>query len=91
MPRRTLTVAALAALLLPFWLRADDAPAEPLLERVRTEFADILKAGTFEVSGPLPAESNDVQLADLARLRFRFDRHSMGRLRMLIDLINREG
>jgi uncharacterized protein (TIGR03067 family) len=28
MPRRTLTAAALAALLLPLWLRADDAPAE---------------------------------------------------------------
>ena len=72
-------------------LRLQKPPAEALLERIRTEFADILKAGTFEVSGPLPAESNDVQLADLARLRFRFDRHSMGRLRMLIDLINREG
>ena len=36
-------------------------------------------------------ESQLTQLANLARLRFRFDRHSMGRLRLLIDLINREG
>jgi uncharacterized protein (TIGR00730 family) len=72
-------------------LRLQKAPAPALLERMRTEFADIVKAGTFEVSGPLPAEASDAQLANLARLRFRFDRHSMGRLRLLIDLINREG
>ena len=34
---------------------------------------------------------NECSVANLPRLRFRFDRHSMGRLRMLIDLINREG
>ena len=72
-------------------LRLQQAPAPTLLERIRTEFADIVKTGTFEQTGPLPAEANDPHLADLPRLRFRFDRHSLGRLRMLIDLINREG
>ena len=72
-------------------LRLQKAPPPALLERIRTEFADIVKAGTFEVTAALPAEANDAALADLPRLRFRFDRHSMGRLRMLIDLINREG
>jgi uncharacterized protein (TIGR00730 family) len=72
-------------------LRLQKAPSPPLLERIRTEFTDIVKAGTFEVTEALPAEANDVQLANLPRLRFRFDRHSMGRLRMLIDLLNREG
>lgn len=72
-------------------LRLRKAPEPTLLERIRTEFADIIKTGTFEVSGPLPAEANEVAMADLARLRFRFDRHSMGRLRLLIDLINRGG
>ena len=43
------------------------------------------------MSGPLPAEGNEASLAHLPRLRFRFDRRSMGRLRLLIDLINREG
>ena len=72
-------------------LRLRKAPPPSLLERIRTEFADVVKTGTFEVSGPLPAEANEAAMADLARLRFRFDRHSMGRLRLLIDLINREG
>jgi uncharacterized protein (TIGR00730 family) len=62
-----------------------------LLERVRQEYADILVAGTFEMTTALPAESNDPHLAQLPRLRFHFDRRSMGRLRMLIDMINRDG
>jgi hypothetical protein len=64
---------------------------QPVLETIRTQFADIVKAGTFELTSALPAEASDPHLADLPRLRFRFDRRSMGRLRMLIDVINREG
>lgn len=64
---------------------------EASLAEIRREFADILEGGTFEQSGALPAEANDPELAALPRLRFRFDRRSLGRLRMLIDLINRAG
>src|SRR5262245_56246796 len=62
-----------------------------LLERIRTDFQDILKGGTFEQTAALPAEANDPHLASLPRLRFRFDQRHLGRLRMLIDLINRNG
>jgi uncharacterized protein (TIGR00730 family) len=62
-----------------------------LLERIRTDFADILTSGTFEQTPALPAEANDVHVAEMPRLRFRFNRHSLGRLRQLIDLINRDG
>jgi uncharacterized protein (TIGR00730 family) len=72
-------------------LRLNRRLSEPLLERIRTAFADILKGGTFVQSGALPAESGDAHVADLPRLRFRFDRHNLGRLRQLIDTINREG
>jgi hypothetical protein len=72
-------------------LRLQRALAAPLLERIRHEFADILRAGTFEQTAALPAEANDPHLAALPRLCFRFNRHSLGRLRMLIDTINREG
>jgi uncharacterized protein (TIGR00730 family) len=60
------------------------------LERIRTEFADIVRSGTFELTTALPEEANDLHVADLPRLRFRFDRRSMGRLRMLIDVVNQE-
>ncbi|GIW81650.1 MAG: Rossman fold protein, TIGR00730 family [Gemmatales bacterium] len=61
------------------------------LKRIRNEFKDILDGGTFEQVPALPAEANDAHLIDLPRLLFRFDRKSLGRLRMLIDFINREG
>jgi uncharacterized protein (TIGR00730 family) len=60
------------------------------LERIRSEFADVVVAGTFEASAALPDEANDPHLAALPRLRFRFDRRSLGRLRMLIDTINKD-
>jgi uncharacterized protein (TIGR00730 family) len=63
----------------------------PLLERIRRDFADILAGGTFEQTAALPAEANDAHVANLPRLRFRFDRRSLGRLRQMIDLINQAG
>jgi hypothetical protein len=72
-------------------LRLQRPLTEALLERIRTEFAGILEGGTFEQMGALPEEANDVHLAALPRLRFRFDRRSLGRLRLLIDAINRDG
>jgi uncharacterized protein (TIGR00730 family) len=71
-------------------LRLQHSLSEATLEEIRTSFADILVAGTFEQTGALPAEANDVLLAALPRLRFRFDRRSLGRLRLLIDRINQE-
>jgi hypothetical protein len=71
-------------------LRLQRPLPQPLLERIRQEFADMVLAGTFEQTSALPAEANDAHLASLPRLCFRFDRRSLGRLRMLIDIINRE-
>jgi uncharacterized protein (TIGR00730 family) len=69
-------------------LRLQKPLAEALLERIREEFGDILDSGTFTQTGALPGEENDPHLADLPRLKFRFDRRSLGRLRQVIDLIN---
>ena len=65
--------------------------SEATLEHIRVEFKDILKSGTFEQTGALSEESDDRQVAQLKRLVFKFDRHSLGRLRELIDVINQEG
>jgi hypothetical protein len=72
-------------------LRLRHALSEEFLERLRTEFADILTSGTFEQVPALPEEANDKHIATLPRLRFHFNRHSLGRLRLLIDTINRDG
>ena len=72
-------------------LRLQHALPDALLERIRKEFAEIVVSGTFEQMGALPEESNDAHVAGLPRLRFHFDRRNLGRLRQLVDLINREG
>jgi uncharacterized protein (TIGR00730 family) len=72
-------------------LRLHHKLGDVLMEKVRAEFSDILHGGSFDQAGPLPQEANEVNLASLTRLVFQFDRRSLGRLRMLIDLINREG
>jgi hypothetical protein len=60
------------------------------LKKIRAEFADIIKGGTFEQVAALPEEAEETRLAALPRLRFRFDRHQLGRLRQLIDVINQD-
>ena len=72
-------------------LRLHHALSDPLLDRLRSEFADIVETGTIEQTAALPAEANETHLTTLPRLRFRFDRKSLGRLRMMIDVINRDG
>jgi uncharacterized protein (TIGR00730 family) len=72
-------------------LRLQHALPDALLDKLRAEFADIIVSGSFEQVAALPEEANDVHVANLPRLRFRFDRKSLGRLRMLIDAINRQG
>jgi uncharacterized protein (TIGR00730 family) len=72
-------------------LRLQHALPEPLLDFIRGEFADIVESGTFEQGPALPAEANDPHLIGLPRLHFRFDRRSLGRLRLLVDLLNRDG
>jgi uncharacterized protein (TIGR00730 family) len=71
-------------------LRLKRSPPPDLLSRFEAGFSDILSAGTFRLGSSLPDEANEPQLADLPRLVFRFNWRNFGRLRMLIDLLNRE-
>jgi uncharacterized protein (TIGR00730 family) len=69
--------------------RLHQAPSPELLEQINAHFTDILVEGEFSVSGPLPEEKQETELVGLARLVFRFNRRSLGRLRLLIDSLNR--
>jgi len=67
-------------------------PLSPaLLEKLHAEYADLLSGGRFKLCGPLAAEKDEPELAHLPRLVFRFNRSNFGRLRQLIDEINRSG
>ncbi len=69
-------------------LRLQHALPGDVLERLNTEFRDILVRGQFEQTVALPQEASDNHLSELPRLVFHFDRKGLGRLRQLIDLIN---
>ena len=70
-------------------LRLRSTPGEDELAALGEEFADICAGGGLELSGPLPEEVADDDHLGLARVRLRFDRASHGRLRQLIDRLNR--
>ena len=59
------------------------------LERLNSDFADIVVSGQMEQRGALPEEEGEPELGDLPRLVFHFRRVHIGRLRQLIDTLNR--
>ena len=70
-------------------LRLLERPSEELLAQLNERFSDILVDGQFTVSDALPEEQDESALADLPRLILHFDRKHFGRLRQLIDCLNR--
>lgn len=70
-------------------LRLQSAPSESLLAEINERFADIAYDGKFAISGPLAEEQDEAALEKLPRLVFRFNRRNLGRLRQLIDRLNR--
>jgi uncharacterized protein (TIGR00730 family) len=55
------------------------------VDALNDEFADLVKEGRIEQSGPLEQEE---RYRELPRLRFVFAKRAYGRLRMMIDRIN---
>ena len=69
--------------------RLNQPVAEALLDAINAEFGDLLVSGRFEQRQALPLEHDDPDLITKPRLVFHFARRSFGRLRLLIDAINR--
>lgn len=64
-------------------------PIEPmLLDAINANFKDILVDGKFTQRDVLPAEKDEPDLLQKARLVFTFNRRNFGRLRLLIDSLN---
>jgi len=59
------------------------------MDHINCQFPDILAGGRFSLGGPLPEKKDEPDLAVLPRLYLHFDRHALGRLRQLIDWLNR--
>jgi len=70
-------------------IRVLTAPDRDQLARLNSEFVDIVAEGAMRLSRPLPPERSDGDHLELDRLVFRFDKIHYGRLRQLIDALNR--
>ena len=71
-------------------IRLHAEPDDALMERLNAEFADICERGGITKVETHPFEADDAHLADLSRIAFRFDRRQIGRLRQMVDFLNRE-
>jgi uncharacterized protein (TIGR00730 family) len=72
-------------------VRLTHAIPEPLVEALSRDFADILVSGPIVQSPALEEEDDEPELASLPRLVFNFNRTDFGRLRQVIDRVNRDG
>ena len=70
-------------------LRLRHEPTDEELAELSERFGDLLLGGSIERSEPLPPEVHDKDHVDLPRLRMRYDPRQAGRLRTLIDALNR--
>jgi len=70
-------------------LRLTSALEPFMVAGLAEQFSDILSpGGGMTISGPLPVEADDPELAHLPRLVVDFNRRDFGRMRSLIDRIN---
>jgi uncharacterized protein (TIGR00730 family) len=70
-------------------IRLQNAPSPEEVDRLNREFQDILLRDQIRVSSALAEEANEPALAQLPRLVLQFNRRDIGRLRQLIDAVNR--
>jgi len=70
-------------------MRLQVEPSPATVTALNSEFADIVAGGVMRTSKPLPPERSVGDHLDLPRLVFRFDKMHYGRLRQLIDALNR--
>jgi hypothetical protein len=60
------------------------------LQRMNTEFADVLASGKFEQSAAFPEENKEPEIAHLPRLVFQPHKRNFGRLRLVFNAVNDE-
>lgn len=69
-------------------IRLNHAPTTALIDRLNSDFADILSDGKVRETEPLPEETDYPDTLPLPRLLMRFNREDHSRLRRMIDVIN---
>lgn len=70
-------------------IRLQHAPSPSALEALNEDFADIIEGEPFHLAGPSPEEAEAGDALEFARIAFGFNRRAYGRLRQLIEILNR--
>jgi uncharacterized protein (TIGR00730 family) len=70
-------------------LRLKEALTKQGIQELNHQFHDVLKQGEIHPCSPYPEEADEPELLELPRLALAFDQARFGRLRQLIDSINR--
>ena len=65
-------------------------PSDEYVEQLNHEFQDLLAAGRIEKSVSHAFEDDEHHIRDLPRLKMKFNRRNIGRLRQLIDRLNND-
>ena len=72
-------------------LRLASAIDQDLVNEMKASFSEMLTpGGDMILSGPLPAERDEPEIAHLQRLVVDFNRHNLGWLKQLIDAVNED-
>jgi uncharacterized protein (TIGR00730 family) len=71
-------------------VRLNYEPSEALIGQLNDQFADILHSGRITKTTVHRLETDDEHLKNLPRLTMNFNRRNFGRLRQMIDLLNRD-
>jgi uncharacterized protein (TIGR00730 family) len=71
-------------------LRLNLPVSDDLLTRLNDEFTDLLESGRIDRATAHRLESDEPDAVELPRLTLNFDRKKVGRLRQMIDVINKE-
>lgn len=72
-------------------IRLNHKVQKKMLEQLNGAFQDIIVSGKIIQTEALPDEANEPKLLALPRITFYFNRRGFGRLRQMIDEINRYG
>ena len=72
-------------------LRLEKELPDTAIQQLNDQFSDVVTGGRIETSYALPDEANEPELLSKPRIVFSYDHKSAGRLRQMIDLINKLG
>lgn len=71
-------------------LRLNADPSDEYVEQLNAEFGDLLTGGRIEKADTHSFEQDDQTSRHLPRLRLKFNRRHIGRLRQLVDRLNQD-